>query len=345
MHPLVLAFAAALLFGASTPASKLLLEELSPLQLAGFLYLGAALATGPLAWRERGKRADHLDGVSLRRLIGAVVLGGVVGPILVLFALRSATSASVALLLNLEMIATAALGVLFFREHMGTCGWLGIAAGLGAAVLLSAAGGLPGAQTGLLVALACVAWALDNQWTALIDGLTPGQTTACKGLVAGTTNLVLGFALGPFHASWGVVSAALVVGALSYGASILFYVLAAQHLGATRAQVAFSSAPFLGAGLSFAVLGEPLAGHYFVAGAILVLGIVLLFLDRHGHEHTHPALQHLHSHRHDDGHHDHVHPGLSPSTRHTHSHVHAARTHSHRHLPDLHHRHGHPRRS
>src|SRR5262245_17180553 len=116
MHPLVLALAAALLFGASTPASKLLLHDLSPLQLAGFLYLGAALATAPFAWRERrGREHRPLERASLGRLAGAVLLGGIAGPVLVLLALRSATSASVALLLNLELAATAVLGVLFFR--------------------------------------------------------------------------------------------------------------------------------------------------------------------------------------------------------------------------------------
>ena len=342
MHPLVLALLAALLFGASTPASKLLLEELSPLRLAGLLYLGAALATGPFALHERRSRgARPLDRASVRRLAGAVVLGGIVGPILVLVALRSATSASVALLLNLELVATAALGVLFFREHLGTSGWLGVAAGLGAAFALSASGGLPGARSGLLVALACAAWAMDNHWTALIDGLSPAETTTWKGLVAGATNLGLGALIDPLPASWSVAGAALAVGALSYGASIVLYVLAAQHLGATRAQVAFSSAPFLGAGLSFVLLEEPLGLRYLAAGALLALGVVLLVLDRHEHEHTHSALEHVHSHRHDDDHHDHVHPGLAASVRHTHLHRHEERTHRHRHLPDLHHRHRH----
>ena len=342
MHPLAMALVAALLFGASTPASKLLLRDLTPSQLAGLLYLGAALATGPLARRDRSKRAKRpLDRRSAWRLAGAVLLGGLVGPVLVLLALRSASSASVALLLNLETAATAALGVLLFRERMGACGWLGVATGLAAAALLAGGSGLPGVRAGMLVALACLAWGLDNHWTALIDGLGPAETTTCKGLVAGAANLLLGLALAPLQASWTTIGGALVVGALSYGASIVLYVLASHHLGATRAQVAFSSAPFLGAGLSFLLLGEPCGPRHGWAGALLAVGVVLLFLDRHEHTHTHPALEHVHSHRHDDGHHDHVHPGLPPGTRHTHLHRHEERVHRHRHLPDLHPRHTH----
>jgi drug/metabolite transporter (DMT)-like permease len=342
VQSLFLALLAALLFGASTPASKVLLGEFTPFQLAGFLYLGAALGTAPAAWRSRRKgRSSRLDATSLWRLAGAVFFGGVLGPVLVLLALRAATSASIALLLNLEIAATAVLGVLFFREHLGRLGWIGIVTGLGAGVLLSYAGGMPGIWAGILVAVACTAWGLDNHLTALIDGLTPAEATAWKGLVAGATNLAIGLILDPLGGDRVHVLFALGLGALSYGASIVLYVLAAQHLGATRAQVAFSSAPFIGAALSFAFLGEPVLWRHVAATALLFSGIALLLLDRHEHEHTHESLEHVHSHRHDDGHHDHVHAGLPPSTRHTHAHRHGKLTHVHRHLPDLHHRHLH----
>ncbi len=342
MQPLLLAILAALLFGASTPASKVLLADLSPLQLAGLLYLGAALGTAPVAWSDRRKkRSGRIDARNLRRLAGAVFFGGIVGPVLVLLALTRSTSSSIALLLNLEMAATAFLGVLLFREHIGRLGWVGIASGLGAGVMLSFGGGPPGLWAGILVLGACTAWGLDNHLTALIDGLTPAEATTWKGLVAGGTSLALGLVLDPLRGAWLHVVLALGLGVFSYGASIVLYVLSAQHLGATRAQVAFSSAPFLGAALSFAFLGETLLWRHVAAAPPLVLGIALLFLDRHEHAHTHEELEHVHSHRHDDGHHDHVHPGLPPSTRHTHAHRHGPSTHAHRHLPDLHHRHPH----
>ncbi len=340
MQPLLLAILAALLFGASTPASKALHSELSPLQLAGLLYLGAALGTAPAAWSDRRKkRIRRVDAASVRRLAGAVLFGGIVGPVLVLLALRRSTSSSVALLLNLELAATALLGVLLFREHLGRAGWVGIATGLCAGALLSLDGGPPGPWAGILVLGACAAWGLDNHLTALIDGLTPAEATMWKGLVAGGTSLALGLLTDPLRAGGLHVSLALLLGVLSYGASIVLYVLSAQHLGATRAQVAFSSAPFLGAALSFVFLGEALLWRHVAAAALLIVGIALLFLDRHEHEHAHEALEHVHSHRHDDGHHDHAHPGLPPSTRHTHAHSHERMTHTHRHLPDLHHRH------
>lgn len=213
--------------------------------------------------------------------------------------------------------------------------------GLLSAALLSARGGSPGLLAGTLVSLACVAWAIDNHASALIDALSPAETTTWKGLVAGGTNLLLAFAFEGLHVRAALVVGALALGAVSYGFSILLYIVAAQHLGATRAQVAFASAPFLGAGLSLALLGEPLTWLQLATGLGLVASVALLFLGRHEHAHVHEACEHIHSHRHDDGHHDHSHPGLPISKRHTHLHQHSRLEHAHGHLPDLHHRHGH----
>ena len=53
MYGLALALLSALLFGASTPASKWLLGSFEPFQLAGLLYLGAAAGMAPIVVLER----------------------------------------------------------------------------------------------------------------------------------------------------------------------------------------------------------------------------------------------------------------------------------------------------
>jgi hypothetical protein len=191
------------------------------------------------------------------------------------------------------------------------------------------------------VLAACLCWGLDNHLTALIDGITPSQSTFWKGLVAGVTNLTIGIVLAPLPAAAAPLFAALGVGVFAYGASIVLYISAAQRLGATRAQIAFASAPFFGVLLSVVLLAEPITIAHLIAGALFIGAIVLFTLEQHSHPHTHVALEHEHSHRHDDGHHDHVHPGLPPSTRHSHPHGHEPIEHAHPHWPDLHHRHRH----
>lgn len=339
---MLFALLSALLFGAATPASKPLLAELTPFQLAGLLYLGASLGVLPFVLGRRGRMARwRTDRGSTLRLSGAILWGGVLGPVLLLAALRIAGAASVSLWLNLELVATAVLGRLFFRDHLGRFGWLAVLGAVFGGAVLSVEGGAAGVRAGFLVALACACWGMDNHLTALIDGITPAESTLWKGLFAGAVNLAIGVAAAPCVASPQSVAFALAVGALSYGASIALYISAAQALGATRAQVLFAAAPFFGAALSFAVLGERPSLPHFAAATLMAGSIALLFRDRHEHLHAHPALAHEHSHRHDDGHHTHVHAGEPQSLRHTHPHEHEPVTHAHPHWPDLHHRHGH----
>jgi drug/metabolite transporter (DMT)-like permease len=192
-----------------------------------------------------------------------------------------------------------------------------------------------------LVLVAAVCWGLDNNLTAIIDGYTPAQTTLAKGLIAGSLNLGLGLWLEGGLPGWGVVGMALGVGALAYGASIVLYIRGAQSLGATRSQMLFATAPFLGMAVAWLALGESVLWVQVAAAALMVVALVVLLTSEHGHAHDHEALTHTHPHRHDDDHHDHVHEGLPADAWHTHEHSHDARTHSHPHLPDLHHRHKH----
>lgn len=339
---ILLSILAAALFGAATPASKWLLTGLTPFQLAGLLYLGAALGVAPAAVFRGGVRLPRrIDHRNLARLLGAVVFGGIFGPVALLFGLRLAEAASVSLWLNLELAATAVLGVCFFRDHLGRTGWLGVAAALAAATLLSWSQGAVGITAGSLVLLACLCWGADNHLTALIDGITPSQSTLWKGGAAGAVNLAIGATLAPMTADWQVLVGALGVGALSYGASIVLYITSAHGIGATRAQILFSSAPFFGVGLSVAVLGESVSVIHAIAALLFVFAVVLLLAESHLHVHAHEALAHEHSHRHDDGYHSHSHPGLPSWVRHAHWHEDEPVLHRHPHWPDLHHRHSH----
>ena len=337
-----LALLSAALFGAATPASKVLLSGLTPFQLAGLLYLGAAIAVAPAALKNgRWGLPQRKDYRNQLRLTGAIIFGGILGPLALLFGLLLAQAASVSLWLNLEMAATAVLGVILFRDHLGTKGWLGVMVALTASLLIVWVPDNAGLKAGSLVLLACVFWGLDNHLTSLIDGITPSQSTLWKGMVAGSFNLLIGLTLNPVSAGMEIIAVALVVGALSYGASITLYIHSAQVLGATRAQVLFASAPFFGLVLAVVFLGESLSILHAVSIPLFVLGVALMFMEHHSHVHTHDAITHEHMHRHDDGHHTHHHEGLKESVLHSHVHTHEEMTHKHPHWPDLHHRHKH----
>jgi len=334
---------AALLFGASTPLAKVLLSDVEPFTLAGLLYLGAAVGAALFGVRG-GSAALRRDPGQRARLAGAVVLGGALAPVLLLLGLRAAPAASVSLWLNAEVVATALLAAAFFREHMGRRAWLAAVLVVVAGILLALPDGAASARAGLFVALACVCWGLDNNLTAVLGGFTPAQITLTKGLVAGTFNLMLGLALGQRLPAPAIVGAALALGAVSYGVSIVLYITGAQQLGASRSQLLFATGPFFGMAIAWAVLRESVQPAQLLAVPAMAAGLLLLLTGRHEHEHEHAAVTHTHRHRHDDGHHPHGdlsgHTGPAGAW-HTHVHTHAAQRHGHAHVSDLHHRHEH----
>lgn len=338
----LIAFLSALLFGAATPFSKLLLAHLTSFQLAGLLYLGAALGVTILLLRERKFtlpwRMDRRNGALL---LASIIFGGILGPLALLAGLKLASAASVSLWLNLEMVATALIGHFVFKDHLTRRSWIAATGILAAAVILAIGEGSAGILSGLLVLGACISWGIDNHVTALIDGITPAQSTFWKGLAAGTTNLIIGLSLAPFAASAGEALGGLGIGIFSYGISIVLYITSAQQLGATRSQLIFSSAPFWGVLLSILFLGESFTWQLGLAAVLFILSIVLLYHEQHGHAHQHAAQTHEHMHQHKDGHHLHRHEHYPESGWHSHPHEHTPLEHVHPHWPDLHHRHEH----
>ncbi|MDR4509808.1 MAG: DMT family transporter [Candidatus Brocadiaceae bacterium] len=340
--PLITALLAAFLFGAATPASKALMADIPPFQLAGLLYIGAALGIIPLIFKEQSfLNPCRLDKKNLFRLIGSIIFGGILGPVFLLFGLRFASSVSISMWLNLELVATALLGYFIFRDHLTPYGWLSTAGMLIAAALLTNAEGISGITAGILVAIACFCWGLDNHLTVLINGMPPSQITFWKGIMAGIINFSIGAFMSSMEMTFTLFGIAIIVGVFSYGISVVLYIMSSQKLGTTRGQIIFSTAPFFGVVLSTTLLGESVADTQIWAGLIIMSSLVFLFLEKHEHEHIHCAITHDHWHKHDDGHHAHILPDVPHGLWHSHLHEHEEISHSHKHLPDLDHRHKH----
>ncbi|AOK31997.1 MULTISPECIES: DMT family transporter [Burkholderia] len=351
-HAVFTALLAAVLFGSTTPVAKLLLGALPPFMVAGLFYLGsgAGLAVFILVRRlSRGEPADahhsvaaRLPSAELPWLAGAVMAGGVAGPALLMLGLAATPAATSALLLNLEGVFTAVIAWLVFRENVDGQILAGMAAIVAGGVLLSWHPGAAHLPAGaLLVAAACACWAIDNNLTRKVSAHDAATIACIKGLVAGTVNLVIAFALGSRLPAVPAVAAAMLTGFAGYGVSLVLFVLALRELGTARTGAYFSVAPLFGVGLSLAIWPEWPALSFWAAAALMAVGIWLHLRERHEHPHTHEALEHSHRHRH-DAHHQHTHDfdwdGDEP---HTHAHRHTPLTHTHAHFPDIHHRHSH----
>jgi len=339
LHGIAAALAAALLFGASTPCAKLLLGEVDPWLLAGILYLGSGLGLSALRWVRR-KEAAPLGRGDGKWLAGAVLAGGVAGPVLLLYGLAHTTAATSSLLLNAEGVLTALLAWIVFRENAGRRVVLGMAAIIAGAVVLSwPQGSVAASWPAFAILAACLCWAIDNNLTRKVSLRDPVQIAAIKGLGAGIGNLALALAWGAPLPAPGVVAIGAALGLFGYGLSLVAFVVALRDLGTARTGAYFSTAPFAGAALAVALLGEPLSPGLLAAALLMGVGVWLHLTERHEHLHRHEALEHEHAHTHDE-HHRH-HGGHEPAGEHVHPHRHEPLTHCHPHFPDAHHRHTH----
>jgi drug/metabolite transporter (DMT)-like permease len=336
------ALAAAALFGAGTPLAKLLLGETSPWLLAGLLYLGSG--GGLLLLRlVRGAAPVRLRRAEIGWLAGGILAGGLLGPVLLMWGLARMPAAGASLLLNAEGVATALIAWFVFRENFDRRIALGMGLIVAGALLLSwpQTADFGEALPALAILGACLAWAIDNNLTRKVALADAGFIAMVKGLVAGATNLGLALLAGAALPGVGVGLAAGALGFLSYGLSLVLFVLALRQLGTARTGAYFSVAPFIGAVVAVPLLGEAIGARLLAAGGLMALGVWLHVTERHAHEHTHEALEHEHEHTH-DAHHRHEHePPVPPGTRHSHRHRHESLTHSHPHFPDAHHRHEH----
>lgn len=339
--------AAAVAFGASAPFTAALAGGGSPLFVAALLYAGAAVVLVPIGLI-RLVRGDARFPVRSQwwALASLTLLGGVIGPVLLVFGLERMSSSVASLLLNLEAVATVLVGVLVDGEHLGRRGWVALALVLlGSVVLVGGPQGSIDLIGATAIAGACLCWGVDNNLSRHLSLNDVFVVSGAKAAGAAVPMLALALLTGRTAGS-PAIAGLLFVGAVGYGVSIGLDLVALRHLGAAREAVIFATAPFVGAIVGL-VLGESLGWAGVAAGALMAAGIVVLLRENHEHEHRHEDLEHEHWHAHDDRHHVHDHPGglvvvEGRRGRHLHRHVHAPVVHRHAHVPDAHHRHGHP---
>jgi drug/metabolite transporter (DMT)-like permease len=334
------ALLSAALFGASTPLAKIFVGSISPLAVAALLYLGSGI--GLATWLLLRRRVPHVAARDVPWLAGAIVAGGIVGPALLMYGLARTNAATASLLLNLEAVLTATLAWIGFRENVDRRVFAGMTAIVtGGVVLAWHTPEVQGVSGPLLIAGACLAWALDNNLTRRVSGGDALALAALKGLVAGVANFGLALAMGAHLPAPGAIAAAGLVGFVGYGVSLVLFIMALRDLGTARTSAYFSIAPFFGAALALLMLGEQPVPAFWTAAALMALGVWLHVTERHEHEHVHEPVAHTHEYVH-DAHHQHAHDqGWDGREPHTHPHEHGRLRHRHPHYPDLHHRHGH----
>lgn len=339
------ALLSAVLFGISPVACKAIVGEMPSALLAGLLYLGSGVGLTGVVLRQATPFYEALRTLSRRQwanLAGAIMSGGVAAPLFLAYGIRHGTATGVSLLLNFETVATTLLAWMIFHEQIGYRVWIGKFLIIGASILviLTGSGGVQLSMPGLSVLAACLLWGIDNNLTRQMESL-PASLLACmKGWSAGIFNVLLSLFLFRSPVTVFQVSGALAIGALSYGASLVFFIHALREIGSARTSTWFASGPFIGTILAVIVLGEHPPGVFWVAALVMLAGMVILYGEVHRHLHRHERLVHAHPHEHDE-HHRHGHDTPADAGTHDHRHGHEPVTHAHVHWPDIHHRHIH----
>lgn len=274
------ALGAGVLFGLSAPLSKLIVASMDPIALAGALYLGAfvAVSVGRLLGVTRGLQSEPLRRSDAPYVLTMVVVGGVLAPILLMLGVRAASGFTASLLLNLEGATTALLAWMFFRERLSGAVW-------GAVVLMTATGVLlTGVTTGeksslvgpLLIVGAAIGWGVDNNVSARLSRCDPLILVSIKGLAAGLFSLGLSWATRGSLPAFGSLLAGLGVGCISYGVSLVLFILSLKAMGAARTGAFFAVAPLAGALLSLAIFRSPFTWAMAMALVLTAASIALV---------------------------------------------------------------------
>ena len=280
----MLAILAAALYAINAPFSKLLLDGMPPTLMAGFLYLGAGLGMGVIFLLRKVKKSQTTE----MRLTRAefpfaltMILLDIAAPICLLVGLNATTAANASLLNNFEIVATALIALMIFREAISARLWVGIVCVVLACGLLSFQdlSGLKFSYGSLFILLACIFWGFENNCTRKISSKDPLQIVLLKGIFSGLGSLTVGLCIGERLSNLWTVFAVLGVGFVAYGLSIFFYVHAQRLLGAARTGAYYAISPFIGTLLSLLIFHELPNATYLAALLIMMIGAWLCAKD------------------------------------------------------------------
>ncbi len=276
-HAVLWALLAAALYAISTPVSKLLLQDVAPTMMAGLLYLGAGTGMFVLGMVRRGikqlPREQHLTRRDLPYTVGMVLLD-IAAPICLMVGLTRTTSANASLLNNFEIVATALIALMVFREKISRRLWLAIGLITLSSMILSFedASSLQFSFGSLFVLAACVCWGFENNCTRMMSASDPLEIVVIKGFGSGLGSLLIALVVGEPLPAPEVLPVVLALGFVAYGLSIFFYVYAQRRLGAAKTSAYYAVAPFIGVLLSRLILRESFTQVFLIALFIMMAG-------------------------------------------------------------------------
>ncbi len=278
------ALLAAALYALNAPVSKLLLNTVPAKMMAALLYLGAGCGMLLLRLGQKALGKPRQEAPLTRKELPytlAMVALDIAAPIFLMIGLTKTTSANASLLNNFEIVATALIALLLFREKISRRMWWAIGLVTLSSVILSLEGtdSLRFSLGSVFVLLACCCWGLENNCTRSLSEKDPLEIVVVKGFGSGLGALVIALLSGECLPPVLPLLGALCLGFVAYGLSIFFYIYAQRDLGAAKTSLYYAVAPFIGVGLSLVIFRQIPGLTFFVALTIMAAGTWLASTD------------------------------------------------------------------
>lgn len=325
---IIYAIAAAAFYALNVPCSKMLLAQISPIFLAGLLYIGAGLGIGILYLLhfKHEHQSERLGKKDLPYTLGMILLD-IIAPILLMFGVKYGTSGNASLLGNFEIVATTLIALFIFKEKVSLRLWFAILFITTSSFILSFENdeGFEFSVGSIFVLGATICWGLENNCTKKISNKSTYQIVTIKGLCSGIGSIIVSAATNESNVVIKYIPFALLLGFIAYGLSIFTYIRAQKYLGAAKTSAFYAIAPFIGVLFSIVLLNEEITTQYIVALLIMIVGTAFVIYDtlirEHSHlhkhifTHTHNGIPHTHTIEH-----SHLHSHFFSSAKHSHHH-------------------------
>jgi drug/metabolite transporter (DMT)-like permease len=278
------AIIAALLFGSVSTIAKPILSNISPLLLSSLVYLISGLALTPVAQRIKYsfRRNDYL------LLITASISGAVIAPAMFFFGLKQTTAIDSSILSNGEIIFSILLAMAFFKEKLNRIGYVAMALVLIGLVIVTTNlqfdSSLQKINTGnLLIIGATLFWGLDNNISKIISHrIDVIKIIQLKSFIGGIILLALVFLLGiPVSISMPQIPYILLLGIVSFAASLYFFLHSLKRIGTINTMLIFSLSSVFGLVLASIFLYEQISIFQIIATGIMLSGIYLIYRNNH----------------------------------------------------------------
>ena len=322
----VYAVLAAVFYAINTPISKLLLDHVPSVFMASFLYFGAGIGVGFMySFNSNRIKEEKLEKKDLPYTLGMIILD-IAAPIFLMIGIRLGNASDASLLGNFEIVATAMIALLLFKEKVSRKLWMAIALITVSSIILSVDGKseFSFSYGSIFVLLATLCWGMENNCTRSISDKSTYEIVTLKGRGSGTGSYVVALVMGEKLPEAKYIFFAGVLGFVAYGLSIFTYIRAQRYLGAAKTSAFYAIAPFIGAAFAFALLGDELTWKYLIALIIMIIGTAFVVSDSLVQTHSH-VHNHLIRHTHDGYTHTHL-----IEHGHTHRHIGDSEKHEHR---------------